>query len=98
MTDGSYMKVNFSALGEAHADLGRGISEITSKLEDLHRQAQPLVQTWTGDAQAAYNERHTAWTKAAEELKQILANIQKALQQSLDEYVATEGAITRSFS
>jgi WXG100 family type VII secretion target len=92
------MKVNFAALAQAHGDLGRGISDLDTKLADLHRQAQPLVQTWTGDAQAAYNERHTTWTKAATELKEILASIQRALHQSLEEYQTTESTITKSFS
>jgi len=97
VADGAFMKVNFVALQDAVQDLNRGVSALDSKLSDLHRQAQPLVQTWSGDAQVAYNQRHEAWTKAATELKTVLINIQKALNASLEEYRRTEGDIAKSF-
>jgi 6 kDa early secretory antigenic target len=93
----SYLKVNFGALEEAHANLGRGVSSLDQKLADLDRDARPLVATWDGAAQQAYFEHQAAWTKAATELKLILTNIQSALRQSLDEYVSTEQQNTRLF-
>jgi 6 kDa early secretory antigenic target len=97
MSGGTYIKVNFGALQAAVGDLDRAIGQIDAKLGDLHRQAQPLVATWEGGAQAAYNERHTAWTKSADELKAVLMSIKKALTDSLAEYAATEAGIEKSF-
>jgi WXG100 family type VII secretion target len=91
------MKVNFAALSDAHGDLGRGVASLDQKLADLDRQAQPLVQTWDGAARQAYAEHQAAWTKAANELKVILINVQKALGDSLHEYVSTEQQNTRLF-
>jgi 6 kDa early secretory antigenic target len=98
VADGTYMKVNFVALQDAVTDLGRGVSALDTKLADLDREARPMVTTWTGDAQAAYNQRQVAWTKAATELKGVLQSIQKALADSLAEYAATEGNIKKSFT
>jgi early secretory antigenic target protein ESAT-6 len=84
------MKVNFAALQDAYDDLGRAAAGLDQKLSDLHTQAEPLVATWTGAAQVSYNERHTRWTNAANELKGVLVQIQKALGDSLREYLDTE--------
>ncbi len=90
MADGTFLKVNFTALADAHADLGRGLDQLTTKLADLDRDARPLVNTWEGTAQTAYHTHQAAWTKSATELKTLLADIQRALHHSLHEYQDTE--------
>jgi len=78
-------------------DLGRGVSSLTDKLADLDRQAAPLVATWQGAAQDAYHERQQQWTNAANELKDVLNSIRKALSDSMADYSATESSIANSF-
>src|SRR5688572_12455385 len=93
----TYMKVDFGMMQTAVGDLDRAITQLDTKLADLDKQARPLVATWQGQAQAAYNERQLAWTKSANELKAVLMSIKKALNESLTEYAATEAGITKSF-
>jgi WXG100 family type VII secretion target len=97
MTDSGYMKIVFPEVESAITDLGRGVSTLDQKLGDLDKAARPLVATWEGAAQQAYNDRQVAWTKAATELKAVLTDIQKKMGESLAEYRATEDANTRRF-
>ena len=98
MPDSSFLKVNFAAVQDAVGDLSRGVSALDTKLADLDRDARPLVATWSGSAQQAYNEHQAAWTKAAQDLKNVLLNVQKALDSSLQEYIQTEQGNTRLFA
>lgn len=95
---GTYLKVSFAALADAQADLGRGVNVLTGKLADLERDAAPLVSTWEGSAQEAYRVHQAAWSKAAGELKSVLAQVQKAVGQSAQEYQDTENRNARRFA
>jgi ESAT-6 family protein len=97
VADANFLKVHFGQMQTTIDDLGRGVASLTDKLADLDRQAAPLVQTWQGDAQAAYHERQQQWTNAANELKDILNSIRKALSDSMADYSATESSIASSF-
>jgi WXG100 family type VII secretion target len=97
MADPSFMKVNFGVMAAGVADLEKAVAQLDAKLADLHRQAQPLVNTWDGDAKQAYATRQQAWTKSAEELKTVLNQIKGAMGQSLANYQATEARVKKSF-
>jgi WXG100 family type VII secretion target len=91
------MKIVFPEVESAISDLGKGVSTLDQKLTDLDTAARPLVATWEGTAQLAYNERQQGWTKAANELKGVLTDIQKKMGESLGEYRATEDQNTKRF-
>ena len=97
MPDPGYMKIVFPEVESAISDLGRGVSTLDQKLTDLDTAARPLVATWEGTAQQAYNERQLGWTKAATELKGVLTDIQKKMSESLAEYRSTEDHNTKRF-
>jgi 6 kDa early secretory antigenic target len=97
MADPGYMKIVFPELESAISDLGKGVSTLDQKLTDLDTAARPLVATWEGNAQQAYNERQLGWTKAATDLKAVLTDIQKKMGESLAEYRATEDQNTKRF-
>lgn len=97
MADPGYMKIVFPEVESAISDLGKGVSTLDQKLSDLDSAARPLVATWEGTAQQAYNERQQGWTKAATELKGVLTDIQKKMGESLAEYRATEDQNTKRF-
>ncbi|MBX6356539.1 MAG: WXG100 family type VII secretion target [Micromonosporaceae bacterium] len=82
--------VDFNAMHQAAADIQSAINKLTSDLDQLNQDAQPLVQTWSGPAQAAYHQRQQIWTNAANDLAQMLRDIQKALVESTADYNATE--------
>jgi 6 kDa early secretory antigenic target len=97
MPDPGYMKIVFPEVESAISDLGKGVSTLDQKLTDLDTAARPLVATWEGTAQQAYNERQQGWTKAAIDLKGVLTDIQKKMGESLAEYRSTEDHNTKRF-
>jgi early secretory antigenic target protein ESAT-6 len=89
--------VNFAGLETANQQIQTAISTMQTKLDDLDREARPLVDTWSGVAQQEYQQRQTQWTQAAGDLTAILVEIQKSLAASAQEYQATEQANAKLF-
>jgi WXG100 family type VII secretion target len=86
----SEILVNFGQLQAAAGHIDSAIGALHSQLSDLESAAKPLVSTWQGDAMAAYQQRQQQWSRAAEDLTQILQSIKKALNESTQEYIQTE--------
>jgi WXG100 family type VII secretion target len=95
---GGQLLVNFGQLQAAAGHIDQAISALHSQLDDLESAAKPLVSTWDGDAQQAYQQRQQQWTTAAQDLTQILQNIKKALTESTQEYIQTEKSNANLFS
>ena len=96
MNDGLLL-VNFAALQQASADIQKALNELTNQLDQLERDAGPLVATWAGPAQEAYRERQARWQNAAGELADILRNVKVAVDQSAADYQDTERKATNRF-
>jgi early secretory antigenic target protein ESAT-6 len=97
MSDG-LLKVNFVALSEAGSDIKAAVAELDARLGQLKTDAVPLVEQWEGAAQAAYYARQDRWTKASDDLKAILQEIQIAVEKSAHDYAATESNAEKRFS
>ncbi|SCL24494.1 WXG100 family type VII secretion target [Micromonospora nigra] len=82
--------VNFAALQQASADIQRAMNTLDSQLGQLERDAAPLVATWTGDAQAAYEQRQARWRNASQDLQAMLRDIKLAVGDSATDYLDTE--------
>lgn len=95
MTDS--LLVNFGALQQASADIARAVEALRSHLEELERDAAPLISTWDGEAQAAYAQRQGTWRRAAGELTTMLQGIKVAMDQSAADYLDTERRNTALF-
>jgi WXG100 family type VII secretion target len=97
MGNDGMLVVKFGALQQASDDIDRALKELKAKLEQLHQVAQPLVDTWKGDAQQAYYQRQDKWTKAADDLTIILRDIRVAVDDSKHDYLTTEKKATSLF-
>ena len=97
MNDG-LLRVDFSALAGAGADIKSAIDEMDSQLSQLNADGARLAAGWEGDAKAAYAERQRKWTQASEDLKAILRGIQGAVNQSAQDYATTESKAAQRFS
>jgi len=97
MNDG-LLRVNFGALAQAGADIHKAVNELDMQLSQLEAFARPLVETWEGRAQSAYAERQKKWSTASADLKNILRDIKIAVDQSAQDYQATEGKAETRFS
>jgi WXG100 family type VII secretion target len=97
MSDGTLV-VNFIALQTAAGDIQSAIASMNNQLADAEQTAAPLVSTWEGSAREAYQARQATWTKAANDLATMLGDIKRAVEQSADQYQATETRNTNLFS
>jgi WXG100 family type VII secretion target len=86
--------VNFGALAQASGDISKAISSLQTNLDQVERDAAPLVSTWVGSAQEQYQVRQTKWRSAAQDLTSILQNIKSAVDQSTEDYISTEKQAT----
>lgn len=91
------MVVNFGALQQASADISRAVEMMRSQLDELERQAAPLVASWDGGAKAAYAQRQAAWRRAAGDLAATLHHIKIAVDESVADYLHTEQRNTELF-
>jgi 6 kDa early secretory antigenic target len=96
MNDGVLL-VNFGALQQASVDIQKALNALTNQLGELERDGAELVGTWDGAAQQAYRERQARWSRAADDLSQILRQIKLAVDDSLTDYQDTERKATNRF-
>lgn len=91
------IRVEFGALQHAGDSISNALRALESQLAELERDAAPLVATWQGDAQQAYQVRQTRWREAAQGLSVMLRDIKRALDESAVEYASTENRNTSLF-
>jgi early secretory antigenic target protein ESAT-6 len=94
----SEILVQFAGLQEASQNITTALNTLRSKLDDLQREAAPLVAIWDGEARQAYEQRQQAWNSAANDIADILHRINQALQHSAEQYQATERSNANLFS
>jgi WXG100 family type VII secretion target len=91
------IRVEFGALQHAGDSINNALRALENQLAELERDAAPLVATWQGDAQQAYQVRQTRWREAAQGLSVMLRDIKRALDESAAEYASTENRNTSLF-
>ena len=97
MTNDGMLLVNFGALQQASADIQKALNTLQSQLDQLERDAAPLVATWEGEARQAYQQRQATWRSASQDLQNILRNVKVAVDQSTEDYLSTEKLATQRF-
>ena len=95
--DNGLLLVNFGALHQAGADIKKALNSLQSQLTQLEQDAAPLVETWSGEANEAYQVRQAKWRSASADLSAILRNIQLAVDDSAADYQVTEKRATNRF-
>ncbi|WP_433828057.1 WXG100 family type VII secretion target [Actinoplanes sp. CA-015351] len=91
------LRVSFVALRQAGADIDKALLALRAQLDQLERDAGPLVATWSGTAREAYEQRQATWRAASEDLQTILRQIRVALDESAADYAETERVATQRF-
>lgn len=89
---GDMIKVNFAEVANASASLSSTSSQLEGLLGDLKARLAPLAAGYTGAASEAWAAKQAEWDRAYDELKQVLSSIAVAVQQSGENYEATEKA------
>ncbi len=88
--DETALVVNFARLRETSEHIRATVTGLESQLSQLESDAAPLVSTWTGQAREAYQERQATWRRASADLVGVLAQIKRALDESIADYQSTE--------
>lgn len=96
MNDG-LLVVSFPALQQASGDIQKALNTLDSQLDQLEKDAAPLVSTWQGEAQQAYEVRQARWRQASQDLSAMLRDIKMALDESAADYLSTEKKNTGLF-
>ncbi len=91
------LRVEFGALQHASDSISTALRALDQQLDQIERDASPLVATWQGDAQQAYHQRQARWREAAGDLALMLRDIKRALDESSAEYLRTENRNTSLF-
>lgn len=97
MANDGVLLVNFGALQQASGDIDKAVKTLQAQLDQLEKDAGPLVATWDGAAKQAYAERQATWRTASNDLQRILQNIKLAVDRSTDDYLTTEKQATQRF-
>ena len=90
--------LSFSALQAAEAAINSNLTKLRARLDQLVGDLQPLVATWSGDAQAAYIVQKKQWEQAAQDLALMLQSIVLALGNTNIDYTDAQRRIVASFS
>lgn len=91
------ISVNYAALQVAADDIRSTTDQVNGILEQLKSDLAPLVNTWEGEAQSAYQQKQSQWDQAAEDMNRVLASIGTAVNDALGRYQAGESKARDSF-
>ncbi|TCB90687.1 WXG100 family type VII secretion target [Micromonospora zingiberis] len=91
------IRYNFAGLNAAADSCGSSVRNMTSELEGLKSGIAPLLATWDGDAREAYFQRQREWESAANDLRDLLGKIERALRESAAKMQAREAANRAKF-
>lgn len=86
------IKVNFAEVANASQSLSTSASKLEQLLGDLKQRLAPLEAGYEGAAKEAWHAKQNEWNKAQDDLRQVLASIGMAVQQSGENYEQTEKA------
>lgn len=84
--------VQFESLLQGQAGIAQTYSRLTSTLEQLESDLNPMIQSWTGSAQESYMQCKKQWDEAAANLASVLNSIGQAVGQAHENYRAAENA------
>ena len=93
----SEIKVNFEQLGQAADDLHQTSTKIQQELDQLEQFLKPLVATWEGSAQQAYQAAQDEWDKAAQNMQETTAKMGMTVNTVKERYQAGEKSNASKF-
>lgn len=97
MTDGMLV-VQFGKLVAASASIQVALNRLETQLGQLEQDAAPLVASWEGDARLAYDQRQAKWRQASNDMKIMLSDIKRAVDESVADYQSTEKRAANLFN
>jgi uncharacterized protein YukE len=90
--------LSFPAVQAAEASLTHQLNGLRGRPEQLSGDRQPLVHSWSGQAQATHLVQKQRWEAAATDLATMPVAITTALGTTTAGFLATESRIAAAFS
>lgn len=84
------LRVDHAGLDLAAQDLYSTVKDIDDRLNRLEQELAPLRSDWTGNAQQAYHSAKAKWDAAIQEMRNLLDETSKTVQQSNADYKAAD--------
>ena len=91
------LRVQHARLDTAAQDLHRTVTDMDDRLLRLEHELAPLRSDWTGTAQQAYQVAKARWDRAIREMRDLLGETSRAVQESNAEYQAADRRGAASF-
>jgi ESAT-6 family protein len=91
------LRVNHAGLDMAAEDMYRTVKDIDDRLNRLEQELAPLRSDWTGAAQQSYTAAKAKWDGAIQEMRNLLDETSRTVQQSNAEYRAADQRGAASF-
>jgi WXG100 family type VII secretion target len=85
-----FTEVSFEGLGQGSAGVMATHQALQGTLDDLERQLEPMINTWTGEAKEAYFQQKQKWDSASAALADILRQMGRELDNANGNYQAAE--------
>jgi WXG100 family type VII secretion target len=84
--------VQFESLQAGQQGIQNNYGKLVATLEQLESDLQPMISTWSGQAQESYLVCKKQWDEAALALSQVLNSIGQAVGQAHENYTAAEAS------
>ena len=91
------IRVNHAGLDQGADDLYRTVKQIDDRLNRLESELAPLRSDWTGNAQQAYTSAKAKWDNAILEMRNLLDETSRTVQQSNADYKAADARGAAAF-
>ena len=92
------MSVSPAKVNELAAGIRNGANQIREDLNTLESKLAPVRESWSGAAQAAYDEAQRKWSRELGEMQQLLENIASKTEQISSGYSDTDSQAAKRFA
>ncbi|HLH70270.1 MAG TPA: WXG100 family type VII secretion target [Candidatus Dormibacteraeota bacterium] len=92
------LKVQFSSMSQAVDTFNQCLKQLNAHSADLDAHVQQLLQTWSGEAQAAYHSQQKRLRSAIDQSIEQLGKLSTKLDTTKQTYQATEQTIRKAWS
>ena len=94
----SEIHVQFESLEAGASGIKQNYAKLQATLEQLNSDLAPMLNSWSGSAQEAYQSCKKQWDDAADALALVLSNIGQAVSQAHENYSGAEQAAMNNWS
>ncbi|MEU4668996.1 WXG100 family type VII secretion target [Amycolatopsis sp. NPDC023774] len=89
--------VDPATIYQAAEDCATAGTQLGAQFDQLKSDLNPLINSWSGEAQRQYMDAQAQWDQSFDDLKALLAQLTKALPEIADGYQRTDKDVTNLF-